>query len=108
MLSLLNSTDYEITASKWILGRCIDFMEEERRQTIRRRRRMLHLFLHFAWIDVSNAESSLPNLQEKIPFSLPLQVVFNQSKFYLPIVQKSILKIKMTQRGYVNDMFLSH
>ena len=89
-----------ITASKWIFGGCLNIMEEKCWQTIWRRGRMLHLLFHPPWVHLSNAQSGLPHLQEKIPFCLSLQVVFHQSKFNLSAMPEFILKIYIVLKSF--------
>ena len=68
---------YYITASKWIFGGCLNSVEEKCWQTIWRRWRMLYLLFYPSWIHLSNAQSGLSHMQEKIPFCLSLQMVFH-------------------------------
>ena len=68
---------YYITASKWIFGGCLNSVEEKCWQTIWRRWRMLYLLFYPSWIHLSNAQSGLSHMQEKIPFRLSLQMVFH-------------------------------
>ena len=68
---------YYIPASKWIFGGCLNSVEEKCWQTIWRRWRMLYLLFYPSWIHLSNAQSGLSHMQEKIPFRLSLQMVFH-------------------------------
>ena len=75
---------YFFLASKWICSWWIDSVEEKCRQKIWRGGGVLHLLFHSTWVHLSNAKSWLSNLQKEISLGLSLQMVFNQSKFYLP------------------------
>ena len=68
---------YYVPASKWIFSGCLNSMEEKCWQTIWRGWRMLHLLFYPSWIHLSNAQSGLSHMQEKIPFCLSLQMVFH-------------------------------